>query len=240
MSSEVTIRVNFGKPMPLFPLNSCALMPHQVLPLNIFEPRYRQMVEESLDSAGQIGIATFRGMEWMKSYHGRPPLRPAVCVGQIMQHAKMPGGNFAIVVQGICRARIVEELPADQAKLYRLALLEPVGIDRVDEDALAGIRDYLTSALEVRELKALRNASTLLEHLRNDDIPTSAIIELLGLTFLNDAEIRYTLLETGDARERARIVVGQLDNLGDLLRKAEPQRANLGPSDSCPKGCSWN
>ena len=57
MPDEVSIRVNFNKPIPLFPLDSVVLLPQQVMPLHIFEPRYRQMVDEALDSVGQIAMA---------------------------------------------------------------------------------------------------------------------------------------------------------------------------------------
>src|SRR5580765_1551354 len=113
MSEETTISVNFGKPMPIFPLNSVVLLPHGVLPLHVFEDRYRQMVGDALDGSGQIAMAVFEGADWKQEYHCRPPVRPAVCVGQIIQHHKLPDGRYNIALQGICRARILQELPAD-------------------------------------------------------------------------------------------------------------------------------
>ena len=52
MSDETAIQVNFGRPMPVFPLDQVTLLPQQVLPLHIFEPRYRQMVTDALDGSG--------------------------------------------------------------------------------------------------------------------------------------------------------------------------------------------
>ena len=60
---------------------TCDLLPQQVIPLRIFEPRYKQMVEDVLDGTGQFAIAVFSGRRWKQEYHGKPPIRPAVCIG---------------------------------------------------------------------------------------------------------------------------------------------------------------
>ncbi len=158
MSDESSIQVNFGRPIPLFPLDSTSLLPQQILPLHIFEPRYRQMVEHALDKSGQIAMAVFQGGHWKQEYHGRPPLRPAVCIGQIMQHEKQPDGCYNILVQGVCRARIVEESKPSQERLYREARLEPVGVDSDEEKKLYGVRERLTELLTDGPLAKLAHA----------------------------------------------------------------------------------
>ena len=129
MSDDTSIQVNFGRPMPIFPLDAVTLLPQQVLPLHIFEPRYRQLVDHALDGSGQIAMAVFEGDDWKQDYHGRPSIRPAVCIGQIIQHEKLMDGRYNLLLQGICRARVIEELPPEDGREYRLALLEPVGLD---------------------------------------------------------------------------------------------------------------
>lgn len=240
MSSD-TIRVNFGRPMPLFPLSSASLMPQGILPLNIFEPRYLQMVRDALDNAGQIAVAMFQGDGWkhehdlFHQYQGRPELRPATCVGQIIQHVKLADGRYAIMLQGVCRARILREIEPDGEKLYREAMLEPFGIEMGDEDQLAPYRAKLKSALERKPLSDLRNAEQFVQHLSSDDVPTCAIVELLGLTFLNDDERRYRLLELGDPEARAEMVARELGAIERMLKRAAPQRAV-----DAPKGVYWN
>src|ERR1051325_908181 len=126
MSSETTVQVNFGDSMPLFPLNGTMLMPHGVLHLHMFEPRYRQMTQDILESTKQFATATFQGDQWEHEYHGRPAIRPVVCVSHVVQHAEVADGTYGLIVQGLCRARVIEELPADEEKLYRRALLKPL------------------------------------------------------------------------------------------------------------------
>jgi uncharacterized protein len=236
MPDPTTIRVNFGRAVPLFPLNEAVLMPHGLLPLNIFEPRYRQMVSDALDGSGQIAMAVFEGGAWQEEYHGRPPIRPFVCLGQIVQHHKLPDGRFNILLQGVCRARILSEIPPHDGRLYREAMLEPVGVEFGDESALDQYRRRLKAWL-AGPLADLRGADQFKAHLDDANIPTSAILELLALTLLSNPETRYRLLAAGDPDERARIVSGELAGLERLIRRAAPQRALAA---AAPKGCTWN
>ena len=233
---ENAIQVNFARPMPLFPLDSAVLLPQQVLPLHIFEPRYRQMVEHALDASGQIAMAIFEGDAWKQQYHGKPILRPAVCLGQIVQHERLADGRYNILIQGICRARILKEMPADGERLYRLALLEPVGVEQtIDEGMLAGVRQRLERMLSEGELTRMAAAEPILKYVQDESIPTIALLELLSFAVVSDAKTRYRLLAEGDIDARAVLVEDELQRLRDLIRRAALQR----PED-WPKGCSWN
>jgi Lon protease-like protein len=238
MSQSTTIRVNFGRPMPVFPLHVARLMPHGVAALEIFEPRYRQMVSDALDGPGLIAMAMFEGDRWKSEYHGRPPIRPAVCVGHISEHFKYPDGRYAVIMQGVCRGRIVEELPPREDKLYREAMIEPIGVAEEDDASLEPYRIRLTSSLEAAPLKDLRIAGDAVRHLANPKIPTSAVIEFLGANLPDgsaDVEARYQWLAAGDVGERAKIVSQRLTGLETLLKRAAPQR-----TVEAPKGCNWN
>ncbi|MBX3375488.1 MAG: LON peptidase substrate-binding domain-containing protein [Phycisphaeraceae bacterium] len=233
--SEESIQVNFGKPIALFPLNKAVLLPQQVLPLHIFEPRYRQMIARALDGSGQIAMAVFAGNRWRKEYHARPPLRPAVCIGQIIEHERLPGGEFNILVQGVCRARIVEELPPSSERLFRAARVEPVGIDSHAEAALEGVRERLTEMLAEEPLSRLIRAEWVVKNIQNSAIPTEVILELVSFALPTSSEGRYKLLAEGDAGQRAGLVEHELRNLQRLIRTAAAQHP-----EAWPKGCSWN
>lgn len=235
MPEEVSIQVNFTRPMPLFPLDSAVLLPQQILPLHIFEERYRQMVSQALDGPGQIAMGVFRGERWKQEYHGRPPVRPAVCVGQIVQHEQMVDGRYNILLQGICRARVVEELAAEAGTLFRRVMLQPIGVGEVDEDELEGLRDWLDDALTESPLTQMTAAETVLGYVRNDEIPTSALLELVSFTMTPSGELRYRLLAEGDAARRAHLLRTELEHIQDLIRRAQAQHP-----EEWPKGCSWN
>lgn len=234
-SEENAIQVNFGKPMPIFPLEQVTLLPQQVLPLHIFEPRYRQMVTEALDGAGQIAMAVFAGGAWKQEYHGKPTIKPAVCVGQIAQHERLEDGRFNILVQGVCRARVLEEKPLTAERQYRLAMLEPVGLESEAFLDLSSARTELEKLLSEGPLTHLRAAEPIVEYLRNEDYPTHALLELISFAVVTDATLRYRLLAEGDAEARAKLILEEMHHLERLLRKAESQQQG-----DIPKGCNWN
>ena len=88
--------IDFTQPVALFPLPMVSLLPHALQPLHVFEPRYRQMVEDALGDAGDeelehvapIAMATYAGGAWGGESVGKPALRPVVCVGRIVQHRR--------------------------------------------------------------------------------------------------------------------------------------------------------
>jgi Lon protease-like protein len=233
------VSVNFGKPFPLFPLDTVTLLPQQVLPLHIFEPRYRQLVEHAVDGVGQLAMGVFRGDRWKEEYHGNPPVLPAVCIGQIVQHERQPDGRFFLILQGICRGRIVGELMPDERRLYREVRLEPIGPDadilRDPAGPLEVLRARLESVLSEGPLRKLSAAGPILEYVRNDDVSTTSLLELVSFTIVSDRRVRYRLLEEGDAEARAAVIDAELNRLEQLIRRACAQR----PQD-WPKGCSWN
>ncbi|MCY2956932.1 MAG: LON peptidase substrate-binding domain-containing protein [Planctomycetota bacterium] len=101
-----------SSPVPMFPLPGFFLYPAQMLPLHIFEPRYRQMIDESLDGHGRIIIGTaLSGGE-------TPPVLAVAGLGEIIRHEKLPDGRYHVWLLGLTRVRI-EEAPSD--RLYRMA-----------------------------------------------------------------------------------------------------------------------
>lgn len=99
--------------LKLFPLPQVVLLPGSMLPLHIFEPRYRQLVEDALATDGVFAMARPR-----RDATGEPvPLEPVVSAGVIGNHEKLEDGRYNLVLQGVVRARILRELPT--SKLYR-------------------------------------------------------------------------------------------------------------------------
>jgi Lon protease-like protein len=229
------VRVNFGRPMPVFPLPEAVLLPHAIQPLHVFEPRYRQMVNDCLDGAGQLALASFAGNDWKSEYHGQPSLRPAVCVGQIVQHEALADGRHDILLQGICRARIVRMLEPTDGRTYRLADLAPLEPVNKRPPPMSGIRRQLRDLLEGPRLSRLRSVETVIEWFDRDDVSTHALLELIGFTLLRDSELKYRLLAEASPVRRAGIIKHELINLDELVG-----RADLQPYRSWPKGMSWN
>jgi len=235
--SDQAISINFGRPIPLFPLDSVTLFPQQVLPLHIFEPRYRQMVDRALDASGQMAMAVFAGNGWKQQYHGRPKLRPAVCVGQIMEHERLPDGRYAIIVQGICRAKILRESMPAEGRLYREAVMEPLEEEdrSIHEGELSAVRSAIDAMLSDGELAKMHVSDKLLQFVQNDDIPTHVVMELVSFAIVTAPDLKYRLLEQGSVMRRSEMLMKELTDLSTMIRRATRQG-----SKDWPKGCSWN
>jgi uncharacterized protein len=229
------IRVNFGKPMPLFPLPDTVLLPHAIQPLHIFEQRYRAMVRDCLDQAGQIAMATFANEDWKTDYQGLPSLRPAVCVGQIVHHDALANGRHNILLHGVCRARIEKVFEPIETRPYRLAQLTPLESTQNDPQPMNDIRRELKSMLVGPRLSRLRSVDSVMEWFDRDDVSTHALLELLGFALVHDTEVKYQLLAEPDPFSRARLIKRELTSLDHLMSQAERQ-----PFRSWPKGMSWN
>src|SRR5256885_15605887 len=94
--------------VPLFPLPNTVLFPHAVLPLHIFEERYKRMTADALAGDRLIAMALLTP-GWEKQYYSRPEIAPVVCVGRIISHEKLPAGKYHLLPQGETRARLIQE-----------------------------------------------------------------------------------------------------------------------------------
>src|SRR5690606_41500295 len=96
--------------LPLFPLPNVVLFPDALLPLHIFEPRYRTMVADALDSDRHIGMVLLRaGFE--RDYEGRPPIFDGGCRGVIVHWVRLDDGRYNILLRGLERFRVVRGNP---------------------------------------------------------------------------------------------------------------------------------
>ena len=108
--------------IPVFPLTGSLLLPGTLLPLNIFEPRYRNMMADVVSTAGSRGAGQHIGMiqpfvphqdNWpaLDLPDENPALYTVGCVGHLDRCELQPDGRYEIVLRGVCRFRVREELP---------------------------------------------------------------------------------------------------------------------------------
>tara|TARA_B100000963_G_scaffold360772_1_gene392999 strand:- start:2290 stop:2934 length:645 start_codon:yes stop_codon:yes gene_type:complete len=99
--------------LPVFPLPNFIFFPNTSAPLNIFEPRYIRMIDDSIKSNRMIGMAQPKGISNSK----KPELFKVGCVGKISSFNETDDGRYVILLNGVSRFNIVEEI--DNGKLYR-------------------------------------------------------------------------------------------------------------------------
>ena len=103
----------FPNKIPVFPLSNFIIFPNTTVPLNIFEPRYIQMIDDCMKGNRLIGIVQPKKTGDLK----KPNLYEVGCIGKITSFNETEDGRYLIVLNGICRYKIVNELTND--KLYR-------------------------------------------------------------------------------------------------------------------------
>jgi Lon protease-like protein len=133
--------------LPLFPLPDVVLFPGVLLPLHIFEPRYRALVADALEADRRIGMVLLRG-GWESDYEGKPPIHAIGSSGVIVHAARLDDGRYNIVLRGLERFRVVDE---DHTRAYRRATIEPLP-DRNDDseqEALGELRVKLEARLRL-------------------------------------------------------------------------------------------
>ncbi|MCW2284403.1 Lon protease-like protein [Rhodoblastus acidophilus] len=107
--------------LPLFPLTGAILLPGGQLPLNIFEPRYLAMFDDAMRGERIIGMIQPRD-DRDGAPGETPPLRPIGAAGRITQMSETGDGRYFVVLSGIARFRLVEELPVEAP--YRRARVD--------------------------------------------------------------------------------------------------------------------
>ena len=101
------------KKIPVFPLSNFIIFPKTTVPLNIFEPRYIQMIDDSMKSNRYIGMIQPKKTGDLK----KPDLYNIGCVGKITSFNETEDGRYLIVLNGVCRYETINELSSN--KLYR-------------------------------------------------------------------------------------------------------------------------
>src|SRR5262249_43583236 len=111
--------------IPIFPLPSTVLFPNVFLPLHIFEPRYRQMVNDALAGDRMTGMGLLKpGFE--KDYDGKPPVYHIGCMGLVTHVERLEDGRFNLILRGIEKFSIVGEEAPGIDQLYRRAMITPI------------------------------------------------------------------------------------------------------------------
>lgn len=180
--------------VPLFPLPDFFLYPGTVAPLHIFEPRYRQMVNDQLDGPGRLVIASL--IKRAPRQPGMPaPVFPIGTLAEIIRHEKLPEGRFLIVLAGLTRVKVAE-VASD--RLYRKVQVEPLASVEGDEATARLLRPRLELALREQAGRTVE---------LDDDLPIGNLADLLLHCLELTPEQNEEMLAELDASRRARMAL---------------------------------
>jgi len=189
--------------LPLFPLAGAILFPRGVLPLNVFEPRYLNMVDDALGGERLIGmIQPAAGQDDVAT----PRLTHVGTAGRITSFSETDDGRYLITLTGVCRFSIEQEAP----------LLRPYRQARVAYDTFA---DDLRPAEGRIDREKLRHA--LRAYVDNhgyeadwsavDDAPTEALVNTVSVVCPFDPPAKQALLEASSLEDRCAALIALLE-----------------------------
>jgi uncharacterized protein len=203
MEERDTISAAALADLAVFPLPDLVLFPNALLPLHIFEPRYREMMGYVVAGSGLLAVARLRpGYE--ADYHGRPPIFQTVGVGRCIASDKLPDGRYNIMLRGLARLQIEAELPPDRSyRQVRARILgdarsaRPGELDRLHRELLSvcdRLADVVNDGAPLRELARA--------------IPSpGGCADVVGSALVRDPDVRQTLLELLDPADRLEQVI---------------------------------
>jgi Lon protease-like protein len=185
------------------------LLPGGLLPLLVFEKRYRELTRDCLAGHQLMGVARLRpGFE--SSYYGRPPVYEKCGVGRIICSEELPDGRFRLLLRGVARAEIARELPAE--RMYRL--VEARALDDASYDPVDA-HDHLRRLIRLcdRLAEVIPKGGTELRDLvRGFDTP-GACADAIAAALVVDTEALQELLEASDPMVRLQRTLGHVSHL---------------------------
>ncbi len=189
----------------LFPLTGALLLPGCDLPLNIFEPRYLNMIDDALKSDRLIGMVQNTDDDGLKTIGG---------LGRITQFSETEDGRYLIVLRGLKRFSILEELPQD--KPYRQAQISFSGFEGDIEfhlpdnlpEALSDKGGESRAALTVAMKSFAKALGVKVDWDSLSEIPLPRLVDQAAMISPFKPEDKQSLLEAANTEERRRLLIG--------------------------------
>jgi uncharacterized protein len=203
----------------LFPLPDVVLFPHAVVPLHIFEPRYRQMTEHALASDGLVAIVQVRtDADW--NGPSAPALEEIACLGKILGHDRLADGRFNFLLLGLRRIRLLREVPAET--LYRQANVEVLEDEEYDETSASSRTHLINGFREVASQAGYLDPD--LESVLRGPTPLGVLTDLIAHALTLPSPLKQLLLENRKPDCRAEALCDILDRLLGIPEPAHPAR----------------
>jgi len=201
---------------PLFPLGHPALFPAMAQPFQIFEPRYRVMTSRALAGEGLIAMATLKP-GWEPDYGKKNvAIEPIVCVGKIAAHERLEDGRFLLMLRGICRAEVIEEVRTDEP--YRVARLKEL------KKVIPNVSSFCREKRRKDLMEALSQLCPQTEHrpalapLLASDICLGELCDVLAFALKMPAHESYRVLAEIDIDRRSEFVLDVIHRRLELAR----------------------
>jgi Lon protease-like protein len=212
----------------MFPLPDLIMFPHVMQPLRIFEPRYRDLLNEALDSDGLIAMCVLRP-GWEEDYENNPLVLPHACLGKVVTHQRTEEGEYNILLLGMRRIKIVRELPRDKTfRRAEVTLLDDVCQSENDTER-SDVQEQLTRRFQ-EFLPPGKKTDPVFETLLSSEIPLGVLTDLVSFALPLEYAQKRELLAECDVDRRAEMLLSAFAAAESQRHADRPTR----PSDRIP------
>jgi Lon protease-like protein len=186
--------------VPVFPLPGVVFFPRTILPLHVFESRYRAMVRDAVASDRRIAISLLKP-GWEADYEGSPAFHEIGSVGRIEDLDPLPDGNFLLRLVGLRRVSLGDVVKLRPYRVVRFRTLAEIEVDEAAPENVAAKLDLLAShGCLLRELTSGDATGVVLD----ERIPYETAVNGACANLPVEPALRQALLEESDLRERQR------------------------------------
>jgi Lon protease-like protein len=183
-----------------------------VQPLHLFEERYREMVEDALMTDKLIAMATLKPGYDSAEYFSRPPIAESICVGQVANCEKTDQGTYNLLLVGLKRAVIEDELPPQRSfREARIRLLD----DQIITDPEPHLKTLANTLID-RLQKLVPDSKSMLTALIERDLTLAELTDVLAFHINLETEVKLKLLGEVKAENRAEIMLEAMPNRGSF------------------------
>src|SRR5262245_36546084 len=194
--------------LPIFPLPNCVLLPGGLLPLNVFEPRYRELARDCLAGHQLMGVPRL-GPGYETSYYGRPTVFEKCGIGRLICSKELPDERYGLLLRGVARAAMARELPGQRCyRVVEARVIDAASCDPIDAHdhhrRLILLCDRLAEVIE--------QGGSLRDLVRSFDSP-GACADAVAAALVMDADARQELLEARDPMVRLQRTLGHVSHL---------------------------
>ena len=209
--------------LPIFPLPNVVFFPFTLLPLHIFEPRYKKMVSDALQAEQRIGMILLRP-GWRSHYFENPDVYPTGGMGVIKQHVEREDGEYDILLKGQSRFRILEFLQDRPYRVARIRLLRE-GSPKPKQAAQVSAR-----LLEFLQKLARYQFPDTLDPDKAAQMDFPTLVNSICTSLQISVSDKQWLLEKRDVEARATTLLSLLETKLNQIR-AVSRFAHLKPED---------
>ena len=211
---------NFSGVIPLFPLATVVFFPNTLLPLHVFEPRYRQMVKDIIDGERIIGMVLLKP-GWEKSYEGNPEIYSVVGMGRIVNSEPLDDGRFNIVLYGLKRVKIIDIVKDIPYRLARVEILEDVHgtNENIYRERIVDLILRWNGIIGKEHESHLINIDTRL--------PLENLIDAIASTSVSNVFEKQELLEEINVQKRAENILTHLEAKVEVISIVAKRRNQI-------------